>query len=62
MPVLHDPRQNRLLDALPSAEYERLLPRLELVPMPLGHVIYESGDELRHAYFPTTCIVSKLTS
>jgi hypothetical protein len=28
--------------------------------MPLGKVLYESGDELHHAYFPTTCIVSKL--
>ena len=56
----HSPEQNYLLDALPVAEYERLLPHLELVQMPLGKVLYESGDELRHAYFPTTCIVSKL--
>ncbi len=28
--------------------------------MPLGKVLYESGDKLRYAYFPTTCIVSKL--
>jgi CRP-like cAMP-binding protein len=28
--------------------------------MPLGKVLYESGDELHYAYFPTTCIVSKL--
>ena len=56
----HSPRQNHLLDALPAAEYERLFPHLELVPMPLGEVLYESGDELRHAYFPTTCIVSLL--
>lgn len=56
----HNPRQNHLLDALPSAEYERLFPHLELVPMPLGDVLYESGDKLRYAYFPTTCIVSKL--
>lgn len=56
----HNPRQNHLLDALPAAEYERLFPHLELVPMPLGDVLYESGDKLRYAYFPTTCIVSKL--
>ena len=56
----HSPRQNHLLDALPAAEYERLLPHLELVPMPLGDVLYESGGELRYAYFPTTCIVSLL--
>ena len=57
---LHSPRQNHLLDALPSAEYERLLPNLEWVTMPLGDVLYESRGEQRHVYFPTTCIVSLL--
>jgi CRP-like cAMP-binding protein len=56
----HSARQNHLLDALPAEEYERLYPHLELVQMPLGEVLYESGDRLRHAYFPTTCIVSLL--
>ncbi|HEY8035249.1 MAG TPA: Crp/Fnr family transcriptional regulator [Methylobacter sp.] len=56
----HNPSQNSLLNALPVDEYQRLLPHLELVQMPLGKVLYESGDELHHAYFPTTCIVSKL--
>ncbi len=28
--------------------------------MPLGEVMYESGDALRHVYFPTTSIVSLL--
>jgi len=60
MPALHSPRQNHLLDALPAEEYERLLPSLELVSMPLGEVIYESGEKLRHAYFPLDCIVSLL--
>jgi CRP-like cAMP-binding protein len=56
----HDPKQNRLLAALPTVEFTRLQPNLELVPMPLGHVLYESGSELRHVYFPTTSIVSLL--
>jgi CRP-like cAMP-binding protein len=56
----HNPLQNHLLNALPAAAYERIFPHLEGVPMPLGQVIYESGDKLHHAYFPTTCIVSKL--
>jgi CRP-like cAMP-binding protein len=56
----HNPRQNYLLAALPAVEYERLFPFLELVPMPLGKVLYESGDQLRYAYFPTTCIISLL--
>ena len=56
----HDPRQNHLLAALPSADLERLLPTLEWVQMPLGHVLYESGAQLRHVYFPSTSIVSLL--
>ena len=54
------PPVNHLLDALPPAEYERLFPHLKSVPMPLGEVLYESGGELRYAYFPTDCIVSLL--
>lgn len=56
----HSPRQNHLLAALPLEEYQRLSPFLELVPMPLGEVLYESGNELRHVYFPTTAIISLL--
>jgi CRP-like cAMP-binding protein len=55
-----NPRQNHLLAALPVTERERLYPALELVPMPLGEVLYESGSQLRHVYFPTTSIVSLL--
>jgi len=56
----HDPKQNRLLAALPAADYERLLPELELVTMQFGMVVCEPGIELQHAYFPTTSIVSLL--
>jgi len=58
--ALHSPHQNHLLDALPAADYGRLAPHLELVPMRLGDVLYESGAKLRYVYFPTTCIVSLL--
>ena len=54
------PQQNRILDALPAAERDRLFPHLKLVTMPLGMVLYESGDTLRHIYFPTDSIVSLL--
>ena len=60
MPVLPTPQQNHLLAALPPDEFARLLPRLELVSMPLGKVLYESGSQMQHVYFPTTCIVSLL--
>jgi len=56
----HDPRQNHLLAALPAKDCARLFPHLELVPMPLGDVLYESGIQMRHVYFPTTSIVSLL--
>lgn len=54
------PQQNHLLWALPVEARERVFPRLELVPMPLGHVLYESGRSLQHVYFPTDSIVSLL--
>ena len=56
----HDPRQNHLLAALPADEYARILSNLELVPMPLGEALYESGSQMRHVYFPTTAIISLL--
>jgi CRP-like cAMP-binding protein len=56
----HSPRQNHLLAALPTPESERLYPHLELVPLQLGEVLYESGDQLQHVYFPVVSIVSLL--
>ena len=58
--ALHSPHQNHLLDALPVVDYDRLATHLELIPMKLGDVLYESGAQLRYVYFPTTCIVSLL--
>jgi CRP-like cAMP-binding protein len=57
---LRNPLQNHLLAAFPAPERERLFSQLQLVPMPLGMVLYESGDALRYVYFPTNCIVSLL--
>jgi CRP-like cAMP-binding protein len=58
MALPHDPNQNHLLAALPTAEFERLAAHLELAPMPLGEVLYDPGEQLQHGYFPTTAIVS----
>ena len=58
MPELPSPNQNHLLAALPAADFDPLSKHLELVPMPLGQMLYEPGMQLRHAYFPTTSIVS----
>ena len=60
MSLAHSPNQNHLLAALPTAEFERLAPHLELVPMLLGETLYEPGGQLSHVYFPTTAIVSLL--
>ncbi|PXF29125.1 Crp/Fnr family transcriptional regulator [Pokkaliibacter plantistimulans] len=59
MPEGPSPGQNHLLAELPADVMARLMP-LELVTMPLGKVLYESGDTLRHVYFPTDSIVSLL--
>jgi len=60
MSTSHDPKQNHLLAALRAEDYARLLPDLELTPMPLGWLVYEAGAPMDHVYFPTTCIVSLL--
>ena len=60
MPLPHSPNQNHLLAALPTAEFERLAPRLELVPLLLGDTLYEPGGQLQYVYFPTTAIISLL--
>ncbi|MGA2639710.1 MAG: Crp/Fnr family transcriptional regulator [Spirochaetia bacterium] len=59
-PSSPNPRQSHLLAVLPESESRRLLPHLELIPLPLGKALYESGDRLNHVYFPTTAIVSLL--
>jgi len=54
------PQCNHLLACLPDADRDRILQHLELVPMKLGEVVYESGVTLKYAYFPIDCIVSLL--
>lgn len=51
---------NHLIAALPPDEFNRLKPNLEPVTLALGEVIYESGEQLKHIYFPTTAIISLL--
>jgi len=60
MPVKPEPspQQNHLLAALAPDVQGRLFPYLELVPLPLRAVMYESGHAMRHVYFPTDSIVS----
>ena len=56
----HSPKENRLLAAMPGADYHALAPSLEHVAMPLGEAVYESGGPQGYVYFPTDSIVSLL--
>jgi CRP-like cAMP-binding protein len=58
IPTRHSPDQNHLLATLPAEIFERIAPHLELVSMPLGEALYESGGQLHYVFFPTTAIVS----
>jgi CRP-like cAMP-binding protein len=60
MAISTDPKQNHLLAALPEADWQRWLPHLKPVDLPLGKVLYEAGVALSYVYFPTTAIVSLL--
>ena len=60
MDLAPDSRKNRLLAALPVADWQRWLPQLQAVAMPLGQVLCESGSLPTHVYFPTTALVSLL--
>ncbi len=60
MQFARDPKSNQLLASLPSAEWDRWQQQLEWTDMPLGQVLYESGNPQSHVYFPTTAIVSLL--
>lgn len=54
------PQQNYLLAALSGDVQQRLFSHLEPITLPLGQVLYESGETMRHVYFPTDSIISLL--
>jgi CRP-like cAMP-binding protein len=56
--LVGNPRQNKLLAALPAIEWQRLYRALRPIFMPLGHVVYEPNTQREHVYFPTTSIIS----
>ncbi|HEU4646589.1 MAG TPA: Crp/Fnr family transcriptional regulator [Burkholderiales bacterium] len=58
MPQANESSQNLLLAALPPADFERLAGHLERIPMRLGDMLYEPGEQLQYAYFPVTSIAS----
>jgi CRP-like cAMP-binding protein len=56
----HQPQQNALFAALSATECGLLDDHLQLIPLTLGQVLYESGQTMSHAYFPIDCVVSLL--
>ena len=54
--------ENRLLAALPRAEYLRLLPHLKLIHLPPRKILYNVGEVVRYAYFPRGGMISLLSS
>lgn len=57
-----DPKLNSILASLPAKDYERLLPDLELIEMPLRWTMSESGDHVNYLHFPTSGVVSLIYS
>lgn len=60
LPSLSNPKQNRLLAALPDSDYGRLLPDLERIIMPQGWSVFDAAASVRYVYFPSTSVVSML--
>ena len=58
----HTRSGNRLLDALPPGELERLRPHLEAVRMERRETVYDTGESIGHVYFPTTGVFSLVTT
>src|SRR3954466_4371825 len=50
----------RILSNLTDEDYQRLMPNLQPVNLPLGEVVYESSGRMDHVYFPITCVISLL--
>lgn len=61
MPNKQPPVKNLILAAIPKDEHARLLPDLEPVELPVGQVLYKSGEVIEHVYFPCDGLVSLVT-
>lgn len=56
------PWSNLLLSALSQEDYLRLLPKLQSVTLSAGDILYESGEPIRYAYFPSGSVVALLAT
>ncbi len=58
MTNVHISDPNKLLAALPKAEFQRIEPHLEFVELKRGQILYEFEEHLIYAMFPTTAVAS----
>jgi CRP-like cAMP-binding protein len=59
--AVRPPPQNKILAALPSEEYDRLLPHLTPVSLHSGDTLYKTQDRIKHVYFVNGAVVSLVT-
>lgn len=52
---------NQLLAALPVEAYQRLLPHLELISLPLRKVVHQPNEAIEYVYFPNQALISLVT-
>ena|SRR5690242_20793542 len=50
--------ENRLLSALPKADYDLLVPDLEVLPLDPESSLSRAGEPIEHVYFPHSGVVS----
>jgi CRP-like cAMP-binding protein len=53
---------NRLLEALPAEDFERLLPHLETVTLEVKDFLYETDRPIEYVYFPIDCVTSTIAT
>lgn len=58
---LNQKPSNRLLAAIPKAEFKILSAKMETVPLAFGEPIYEAGKAIKRIYFPEGGIISLLS-
>lgn len=53
---------NRILDALPTVERDRLIASMEIVKLPIKTVLFEPGGSIKAVHFPISGVISLVTA